>query len=94
MTIKLTVEFLGLSRQLAQTKSCLVEVDDQATLRDVVRQIAQRFPALVGPVIVPGTCDLESAYMLNVEFKRAVRDLDTPAEENQRLILMFLEAGG
>ncbi len=92
--MKLTVEFMGPPRRLAQCKSSLVTVPDQATLRDVLRQIGERFPALVGPVIVPETHDLVSAYMLNIDGKRAVQDLDLPAEEDQRLYLMFLEAGG
>ncbi len=92
--MKLTVEFMGLARKLAQTKSSLVHVSDQATFRDVLCKLAEQYPDLVGPVIVPATHDLESAYMLNVGGRRAVQNLDEPAKEDQRLYLMFLEAGG
>ena len=92
--MKLTVEFMGLARRLAQTHSSLVHVSDQATFRDVLRALAEQFPGLVGPVIVPESHALESAYMLNVGGRRAVQDLDEPAEDGQRLYLMFLEAGG
>jgi len=51
--MRLNVEFLGLSRRLAQTKEAAVELDDRATFRDVLRDLAVRFPALVGLVIVP-----------------------------------------
>ena len=90
----LTVEFMGLARRLAQRKTCLVDLSDQATLRDLLERLAAQFPALLGPVIVPTTHDLESAYMLNIDGRRAVQDLDLPAEEGQHVYLMFLEAGG
>ena len=92
--MKLNVEFLGQARRLAQTKRCLVDIHDQATLRDVVRHIASRFPALVGPVISPETFELTPSYMLNIDGRRAAKDLDVPAQDGQRIILMFMEAGG
>ena len=92
--MKLTVEFLGLSRRLAQTKESLVRIEGQASLRDVIRHIAFDFPALVGPVIVPETFDLVSSHMLNIDGRQVVKDLDTTAQDGQRLILMFVEAGG
>ncbi len=92
--MKLTVEFLGLSRRLAETKECPVELAGMASYRDVMARLAMRFPALVGPVIVPGSLDLVPSYMLNSDGRRMVRDLDAPAHDGQRLLLMFAEAGG
>jgi len=92
--MKLTVEFLGSSRGLTQTKACLLELSHQATFREILAAIAAQFPALVGPVISPTSYDLVSSYMLNVDGRAMVRDLDTPAQDGQRLVLMFAEAGG
>ncbi len=92
--MKLTVEMLGLSRRLAQTKESLVELDDQATFRDVLAHLAARFPALVGPVIVPDTFGIVSSHMINVDGRSVVTDLDSHPQDGQRLILMFVEAGG
>jgi molybdopterin converting factor small subunit len=92
--MKLTVEFLGLSRRLTQKKDSLVEIEDQATLRDVIRHLATQFPALVGPVIVPETYNLVSSYMINIDGRRAATDLDVKAQDGQILTLMFVEAGG
>jgi len=92
--MKLTVEFLGLSRRLAQTKESLVEVDDQASLRSVIRHLALQFPALIGPVIVPQVFELSPSYMVNIDGRRAATDLDQRLQDGQRLILMFIEAGG
>jgi molybdopterin converting factor small subunit len=92
--VKLNVEFLGLSRHLTQTKECMLEIHDQATLREVLSCLATRFPALIGPVILPETCDLVSSYLVNLDGRHAVRDLTTPLKDGQRLIFMFMEAGG
>lgn len=92
--MKLTVEMLGLSRRLAQTRESLVEVSDQATFRDVLAQLATRYPALLGEVIVPETFDIVSSHMLNVDGRSIVTDLDAHPQDGQRLILMFVEAGG
>lgn len=92
--MELVVELFGLARQLAQAKECRVKIDGQATFRRVLAYLAEQFPTLVGPVILPGTFDLVSSYMLNLDGRRRVADLDAPVEEGQRLLLMFTEAGG
>ncbi|MCD6519533.1 MAG: MoaD/ThiS family protein [Anaerolineae bacterium] len=92
--MQLTVEFLGLARNLAQTSECTVQLEGQATWRDVLRYLALHFPRLVGPVIVPETFDLVPSYMLNLNGRRVIKDLDMPAQDGQQLLLMFVEAGG
>jgi hypothetical protein len=92
--MKLNVEFLGQARRLAQTRECPVEMTSDATYRDVLRHLASRFPALVGPIILPTTHDLAPAYLININGRHAVKDLDAPAMDGQRLIFMFMEAGG
>jgi hypothetical protein len=92
--MKLTVEFLGLSRQMAQVKESPVEVTEHASYRDVVAQLASLFPCLVGTVIVPDVWDLTPSFMLNLEGRHSIRDVDAPARDGQRLLLMFAEAGG
>ena len=92
--MKLVVEFLGLSRRLAQVRHSSLELDEHATFRDALERIARSFPALVGPVIVPQTFDLVPSQILLVDGRHAVTDLDSCPRDGQRLILMFAEAGG
>jgi len=92
--MNLIVEFLGLSRGLAQTPEASISVAEGASYRDALAATAERFPALIGPVLQPRTYDLAPALMMNVNGRYAVRDLDAPAADGQRLIIMFLEAGG
>lgn len=91
----LTVEFFGPSRRLAGVSKSLIEVDQQASFRAVMQCLASRFPALVGPVVDPQTHDLVSSYLLNLNGRRVVKDLDAEIPQGQqRLLLMFAEAGG
>lgn len=93
--MRLTVEFLGPSRRLAQTRETTLEVLDTATYRDVLREIARLHPPLVDAIITTTPdCALAPAFMLNVDGRHAVTDLDVPAEAGQRLIIMVMEAGG
>lgn len=92
--MKLNVEFLGVARRLTQTKQTQVEVGDHDTYRDVLRLLAMQFPSLLGPVIVPQTYDLVPSYMLNLDGRRAITDLDAYPQDGESLIFMFVEAGG
>ncbi|NLD44918.1 MAG: MoaD/ThiS family protein [Chloroflexi bacterium] len=92
--MQLVVEFLGQSRRLANAREVVVRVGDTASYRDVLRQVAADFPALLGPLIVPHSFGLVPSYMLNVDGRRVVSDLDALPEDGQRLIFMFVEAGG
>ncbi len=90
----LSVEFLGLARELAGTKSCAIRLESGATFRDLVSSLASSYPALVGPIIEPNAQDLTRAFMLNVNGRASVADLDALAEDGQRILLLFAEAGG
>ncbi len=92
--MQLTVEFLGLSRRLTHTREVTLDPGDQTTFRDLLRMLASQFPALVGPVIVPHTFDIDPSHMLNIDGRHPVGDLDTTPQDGQRLIFMFVEAGG
>lgn len=92
--MKLTVEFLGLSRRLAQVKEIDLQIAEPATYRDVLGHLASQFPALLGQVIVPDTFGLVSSHIINIDGRRAVTNIDARVEDGQRLIFMFAEAGG
>jgi hypothetical protein len=92
--MRLTVEFLGLSRRLAQVKELELELGEPSTYRDALQCLASQFPALLGQVIVPNTFDLVSSHIISIDGRRAVTDVDARVEDGQRLIFMFAEAGG
>ena len=92
--MRLTVEFLGLSRRLAQVKEVELQLGEPSTCRDALRVLASQFPALLGQVIVPDTFGLVSSHIINIDGRRAITNVDARIEDGQRLIFMFAEAGG
>jgi molybdopterin converting factor small subunit len=92
--IEFTVEFFGLPRRLSGIKETIVQVERGATLRDVVAALAARFPAFLGALIDPDTHDLKEPYFFNIDARFVPRNLEYTPQEGERLLLLFLEAGG
>jgi molybdopterin converting factor small subunit len=90
----MVVEFYGTSRQVTGRKEMTIELGAGGTFRDVVRTLAARYPALIGDVIQPGGEELQMPNMFNVNARRVIRDLDTRPQDGDRILLMFVTAGG
>ncbi|MCD6553875.1 MAG: hypothetical protein DRI52_03250 [Chloroflexi bacterium] len=91
---KVVVEFYGTARQVTGQKEVTIELKEGGTFRDVVRALAARYPKLVGDVIQPGGEELQMPNMFNVNARRVVHDLDTQPQDGDRILLMFVTAGG
>jgi hypothetical protein len=89
-----TVEFFGLPRRLSGVKSADVLVEEDATLRDVVKALTKRFPTFLGDLVDPKTFDLAEPYFFNINARFVPRSLEHHPKEGDRLLLLFLEAGG
>jgi hypothetical protein len=89
-----TVEFYGLPRRLSGVKETTVGVEHGASLRTVVAALAERFPTFLNGLIDPQTYDLEAPYFFNIDARFVPPNLEHVPEEGQRLLLLFLEAGG
>lgn len=89
--MKLTVEFFGTPRLLSREKKVVIEVGDDATLRDVNAELVKRFPSFLGPLIVPETYELVEAYFF---YNMDAAPGDEKVKEGNRLLLMFVDAGG
>jgi molybdopterin converting factor small subunit len=92
--MELTVEFFGLPRRLSGVKQTTVRVEEGATLRDVVAALAGQFPAFLGELVDPETYDLVEPYFFNIDARYVPPNLEFEPKEGQRLLLLFLEAGG
>ena len=92
--MEFTVEFFGLPRRLSGIKETTVQVKDNATLRDVVKALAESFPVFLGSLIDPKTFDLEIPYFFNIDARFVPRSLEHHPRAGERLLLLFLEAGG
>lgn len=92
--MEFAVEFFGLPRRLSGLKETTVKVSHGATLRDVSAALAVQFPSFVGPLIEPNTYGLKEPYFFNIDARRVPKSLDYQPKEGERLLLLFLEAGG
>lgn len=88
------VEFYGTSRQVTRQKEITIDLGQGSTFRDVVRTLATRYPGLIGNVIQPSGEELQSPNMFNVNARRVIHDLDTQPQDGDRILLMFITAGG
>ena len=88
-----TVELFGPARRLSGQKQIALEISDGATLRDVVAELAGRFPRLVASVIEP-EYRLTGSYMINYNGKRTAGSLDETPEEGDHLLMLPVDAGG
>ena len=92
--MEFTVEFFGLPRRLSGAKQTTVQVKPEATLRDVVRALAGEFPAFLGKLVDPKTYELEEPYFFNINARFVPKTLEHRPQVGDRLLLLFLEAGG
>jgi molybdopterin converting factor small subunit len=87
--VTIQVEFFGLARTHAGAAS--VEIDAK-TLRDVVSQVQSLFPALSKACFESG--ELQKGWVLNINGRSFVRDLDYELSENDSVLLMSADVGG
>jgi len=92
--MEFTVEFFGLPRRLSGAKEATAEVPPGATLREVVHALAAQFPAFLGDLIDPQTYELREPYFFNIDARHVAKTLDYEPKAGERLLLLFVEAGG
>ncbi len=92
--MEFVVEFFGLPRRLSGVKETTVQVEPDATLRDVVKALTKRFPAFLGSLVDPETYELSEPYFFNINARLVPKSLEHQPKEGDRLLLLFLEAGG
>lgn len=86
---RVRVEFFGLAR----TRTGVEAVDVSATtLRDVLSELAVRFPILDGLCFQDG--QLSKSWLININGQQFTRELDTAVDEGDSLLLMSADAGG
>ena len=90
------IEFLGLSRLVSGQKEVTLKIAPDATFRDIVSILAQKYPEMVGNVIRPDRRTLQEPNIFNLNARKMVQaaQMDTVPSENDRIILMSMSAGG
>ena len=94
--MQVQIEFLGLSRLVSGQKEVSLEIAPDATFRDIVGILALKYPEMVGNVIQPDRRTLQEPNIFNLNARKMVQaaQMDTVPNENDRIILMSMSAGG
>ena len=95
-TIQVRVEFSGLSRILAGANEMQLSISPDNTYIDVIRLVAEKYPALVGNVIDESRCALFPSNVFSRDGKTIVlpEQMKDIPRDGETLILLSLLAGG
>ena len=94
--VQVKVEFSGLSRILAKANDMQLSLSPQQTYADVVRMVADKYPALVGNVIENNKNSLFPSNIFSRDGKTVVmpEEMNNNPHDGEVLILLSLLAGG
>ncbi len=94
--IQVKVEFSGLSRILAKANDMQLSLSPHQTYVDVIRLVAEKYPALVGNVIDKSKTDLFPSNIFSRDGKTVVlpEQMKDCPRNGEVLILLSLLAGG
>jgi len=94
--MQIYIEFLGLSRLTTGEREIELSVNSGTTFQDIVRILAQRYPALLENIIQPTGDILYEPNIFNVNSQRMIQEheMDGVPQSGDRIILMSISAGG
>jgi hypothetical protein len=92
--VKYSVELFGMSNVFPDLRSVEIELQGEASLRDVVIALRQEMPVLEGSVIRPGEDRLTSHCSFNVNGRFYLDDYDVKVRSSDHILLVTLALGG
>ena len=72
----------------------LIKAAQRGTAMELNPWLAAQFPAFLGDLIDPRTYELMEPYFFNIDARRVAKTLDYEPQAGERLLLLFVEAGG
>jgi hypothetical protein len=90
------VVFTGLASEIAHAKEKALELDDQATYRQIVQRLARDYPAMIGSLIAPDGLSFLSANLFSRENEEAIMpdQMDDQPRDGERLVILYFIVGG
>ena len=89
-----TVEIYGLPQNLVPQNRLEVELEDDASLKDVVAALKRKVPGLEGPVIEQGQDRLLDNYAFAVNGQFQTGESNLPIHPRDKIVLVLLATGG
>lgn len=94
--MRISVEFLGLSRLVTGVKTRDFDLVEGTTFQDLVGVLVLTYPALIGDVIQANGKALQAPNIFNLDGKRMVQQnqMQDRLKDGDRVVLMSMSAGG
>ena len=90
----ITVELFGIPRMSCKTNSVKLEVSADHELKDVINDLSDYFPQLVGVAIQDNRSALLDSYVFNLNGKQFLSDGALNLQAGDRILLFSSLAGG
>jgi molybdopterin converting factor small subunit len=91
---KYNVELFGMSNEVVGLRNVDVELDDGASLADLVAALRREMPALEGSVISPGEDRLTKHYTFNINGRFYIDDYTVNVRPDDHIVLLTFALGG
>ncbi len=94
--MNVVVEFIGVSRILTKSPQVELEIPEKTTYNQIVKMIAEKQPTLLGQLIDPDTYHFYGSNMFHLNGERMIptNEMDQPAQNGDRLVLLSIFTGG
>jgi molybdopterin converting factor small subunit len=94
--MKIQVEFLGVFRLAAGTREMTLQIEEDTSFRDLIKFIAEKYPAMDGNMLAGDTGCLLGSNALNYNGRRMIQkeELDECLHDGDQITLMSILAGG
>ena len=94
--MRVQFELFGLPRLIAGEKILILSLKQDATFRDAVQALAQKYPDMIGEVIQVDGETLQPPNILNLNGRRMIQpdQADETIKDGDTIVLMSMSAGG
>lgn len=94
--MKVNIEFTGMSRILTGQQDCVLSLEPGNSLREIIIELANQYPALKGEVIEKDGRNLIPTNLFSLNGQKILHEnnLDFTPQDGDKLILLSLLAGG
>jgi molybdopterin converting factor small subunit len=91
---KCVIGLFGIPREIDTEHEVQVELNDEASLTDVIMALRQKIPRLEGPVICDGEDKLAEYYAFNINGRFYTDDKEIRIHSGDNIALLALPTGG
>jgi hypothetical protein len=94
--MNVVVEFIGVSRILTKSSKVELAIPENTTYNQIVKMVAEKQPALLGQLIDPETYQFYGSNMFHLNGEKMIptKEMDQPAHDGDRLVLLSIFTGG